>query len=142
MSRQNAIEERMAFSARLKLSLASLGYGSDSPTAVAREFNRLDGNIEVTIHAVRKWLMGEAIPTQAKLRVLAAWLGVSMVWLRYGAGEQPVMGSITATSRHTEKELLLLTRLQSLDEADFKFVADLIRRLSSKVCVPRTKSEI
>jgi len=36
--------------------------------------------------------MGESIPTQDKLRLLAAWLGVSAEWLRFGedgsAGKQ------------------------------------------------------
>ncbi len=35
-------------------------------------------------HTGRKWLLGEAIPTQEKLIVLAAMLGVQPDWLRYG----------------------------------------------------------
>ena len=38
----------------------------------------------VTPHAVRKWLIGEAIPTQEKILVLAKWLNVSAAWLRFG----------------------------------------------------------
>ena len=38
----------------------------------------------VTTYGVRKWLTGESIPSQDKLVVLAAWLGVSPEWLRYG----------------------------------------------------------
>jgi len=38
----------------------------------------------VTVHAARKWLLGEAIPTQARLQVLANWLGLSAAWLRFG----------------------------------------------------------
>lgn len=38
----------------------------------------------MTVHAARKWLLGEAIPTQARLQVLANWLGLSAAWLRFG----------------------------------------------------------
>lgn len=30
--------------------------------------------------------MGESIPTQDKLRLLATWLGISAEWLRFGDG--------------------------------------------------------
>ena len=36
------------------------------------------------MHTCRKWLVGEAIPTQEKLVVLALMLGVTSDWLRYG----------------------------------------------------------
>lgn len=35
---------------------------------------------------VRKWLLADAIPTQAQLVGLADWLGVSPQWLRFGTG--------------------------------------------------------
>jgi len=51
---------------------------------LASEFNRVHAGAPITLHAARKWIIGESIPTQEKLKVLAAWLGVSAVWLRYG----------------------------------------------------------
>lgn len=33
---------------------------------------------------MRKWLVGEAIPTQEKIRTLAHWLAVPVEWLRFG----------------------------------------------------------
>ena len=38
----------------------------------------------VTTHAARKWLMGEAMPTQDRIQLLAEWLNVSASWLRFG----------------------------------------------------------
>lgn len=33
----------------------------------------------------RRWLNGDALPAQDKLRVLAEWLGVGAEWLRFGS---------------------------------------------------------
>ncbi len=75
--------ERSDFSERLRSALALAGYGP-SPTVVTREFNLRTPDKSVSIFASRKWLMGEAIPTQDKVRVLADWLAVSAQWLRFG----------------------------------------------------------
>ncbi len=79
-----SISEREAFSQRLTTALKDAKVDVSSPTGFAREFNRRYAGKAVSIHAVRKWLMGESIPMQDKLRLLAAWLGVSAEWLRFG----------------------------------------------------------
>ena len=84
-----AIKERERFSQRLKEALARAGEVSDSPAALARAFNRRYPGKSVSDYAARKWLLGEAIPGQDKLRVLAQWLGVTNDWLRFGEGAQP-----------------------------------------------------
>ncbi|MES2832268.1 MAG: hypothetical protein V4695_09780 [Pseudomonadota bacterium] len=86
---QKVSGERSQFSARFKAALESTRGLQPSPTLVAREFNNRFVGRPVTVHAVRKWLVGEAIPTQDKLRALAKWLEVSVEWLRFGgAGER------------------------------------------------------
>jgi hypothetical protein len=86
MNKNNhAAQERADFSRRLQQALNKGGYAPDSPTALAREFNLRFSGDPVTVHAARKWLVGEAVPTQEKLRVLAAWLQVPMEWLRFGS---------------------------------------------------------
>lgn len=82
-----SIKEREAFARRLKEALRRIGDDGTSPTRLAREFNRRYGGGAVTLHAARKWLHGEALPAQDKLRALAGWLGVSTEWLRFGEGE-------------------------------------------------------
>lgn len=77
-------QERAAFSQRLALALGQAGMQPCTSAKLASEFNRVHSGAPVTLHAARKWLIGESIPTQEKLKVLAAWLGVSSVWLRYG----------------------------------------------------------
>ncbi len=75
---------KQAFSKRLRSVLEKAGLDARKPALVAREFNRRFLDKPVTAYGVRKWLTGESIPAQDKLVVLAAWLGVSPEWLRYG----------------------------------------------------------
>lgn len=78
-----ADSERLAFSQRLKESMESIGVEA-SPTVLCKWFNLSTEGSRVSVHAVRKWLVGEAIPTQEKMRVLAQILGLNPGWLRFG----------------------------------------------------------
>lgn len=78
--------ERAAFSQRLVDTLKRAGVDGINATQVAREFNRRYQGKAVSMYGVRKWLLGEAIPSQNKIRALAEWLGVSSEWLRFGEG--------------------------------------------------------
>lgn len=78
------VNVKQAFSKRLRTVLEKAGVDARKPAVVAREFNRRFLDKPVTAYGVRKWLTGESIPAQDKLVVLAAWLGVSPEWLRYG----------------------------------------------------------
>src|SRR3954451_3992025 len=80
--------EREDFSARLQQALRNANYSPDSPTELARDFNIRFSGRPITVHAARKWLVGEAIPTQDKMRTLAQWLGVPVEWLRFGGDER------------------------------------------------------
>jgi len=77
-------DEHEEFSRRLKEALSAVGERIDSPTTLARAFNRRYGGRPISVHAARKWLYGEAIPGQDKMRVLAGWLGRTSEWLRFG----------------------------------------------------------
>lgn len=82
-------EDRARFSKRLLDLLAHQDCGR-SITAFASAFNCRHPGRPVTVHAARKWVKAEAIPTQDKIIVLAAWLGVSAAWLRFGDGPEVV----------------------------------------------------
>lgn len=75
--------QQALFSKRLALALEVVG-AQLSPTVLQREYNSRSKQPPVTVHAARKWLMGEAIPTQDRVQVLAEWLNVSASWLRFG----------------------------------------------------------
>ena len=123
--------EREHFSQRLQYALRHADYSPDSPTQLAREFNVRFAGRPVTVHAARKWLVGEAIPTQEKLRILSHWLGVSAEWLRFGGKESASAESRdTPLSTHFESaDVKLLEELQSLGEADRKLAREFIRML-------------
>lgn len=76
-------KQQALFSERLIWALEVLGV-RPSPTIVQRKYNSRSNQPPVTTHAARKWLMGEAIPTQDRIQVLAEWLNVSASWLRFG----------------------------------------------------------
>ena len=106
-------------------------YSPDSPTQLAREFNLRFGGHPVTVHAARKWLQGESIPTQEKLRALADWLDVSASWLRFGsAGVPEGEASVSeAPSRVAPRDAKILAALQELDEHHRMIAHDFLRML-------------
>ena len=78
-----AQKQRALFSKRFVASLEILGV-PPSPAIVQREYNIRSDQPPITSHAARKWLMGEAIPTQDRIKRLADWLNVSPSWLSFG----------------------------------------------------------
>jgi len=76
-------DHHKAFSQRLCEAVTAMGW-DESPTLVAREFNLRWRGKMVTVNAVRKWMLGESMPTLDNLQVLADLLGVSQDWLRWG----------------------------------------------------------
>ena len=126
---QQSSRERVKFQARLAKSLRFAGYPHDSPTQLAREFNFRYSGRPVTIHAARKWLVGESIPTQDKLRILAQWLGVTAEWLRFGDTEEISMPQKAGASSEEGK---LLADLMLLDPYHRKLAQDFIAMLVAK----------
>ena len=126
----NSSNERESFSQRLQQALKNAHYSPDSPTRLAREFNiRFDGR-PITVHAARKWLVGEAIPTQEKLRMIAQWLGVPADWLRFGGAEVPgAPAEGGGATRFESADVKLIADLQRLDEHHRQLAREFIRML-------------
>lgn len=127
----NSSNERESFSQRLQQALKNAHYSPDSPTRLAREFNiRFDGR-PITVHAARKWLVGEAIPTQEKLRMIAQWLGVPADWLRFGGAEGDTQQGDggNGVSRFESADVKLIADLQRLDEHHRQIAREFIRML-------------
>ncbi len=122
--------EREGFSERLQQALRNADYSPESPTQLAREFNvRFEGR-PITVHAARKWLVGEAIPTQEKLRTLAQWLGVPAEWLRFGGeGALATLEHGIAPARFESSDVKLITDLQRLDAHHQAIAREFIRLL-------------
>ncbi len=77
------MNEKAEFATRLRDAMTKAGY-SLRPVDLEREFNTRYWGRSVTMQAVRRWLRGEAIPSQEKLQVLAEWLKVEPQVLRFG----------------------------------------------------------
>ena len=96
------MNEKLAFSQRLKQTLSNYDWAKISPTWLAREFNLRYNGKSISVQAVNNWLMGIAIPTQDKLQILAAWLNVSIQWLRFGEQSSIPQPTISPTSSFTQ----------------------------------------
>ncbi len=71
------------FAKRLQNAMRAAGYEA-RPAVLEREFNLRYTGKPMTLHGVRRWLLGESLPKQDKLLVLAEWLRIPPQQLRYG----------------------------------------------------------
>lgn len=72
------------FALRLRAAMQAAGYEA-KPSVLEREFNLHYMGQPMTLHGVRRWLLGESLPRQDKLVALAEWLRIPPQELRYGA---------------------------------------------------------
>jgi transcriptional regulator with XRE-family HTH domain len=119
---------RQQFSARLKKEFIRVGLPVSSPTQIANEFNARYPAAKVAAQTVRKWLLADAIPTQAKLVGLADWLGVSPQWLRFGTGVRKAAKSSEAMHDDVGGHMGVI--LVGQDQAALVPVVELLTRLS------------
>ncbi|MES2538079.1 MAG: hypothetical protein V4632_19640 [Pseudomonadota bacterium] len=135
--------ERERFSHRLQQALRNAQHSPDSPTELARDFNRRFAGRPITVHAARKWLVAEAIPTQDKMRTLSEWLLVPIEWLRFGGDERQSETSGTPGNLKPV-DLKLIADLQLLDEHHRQIARELVRILirSSRLKQEPTGSDL
>jgi AraC-like DNA-binding protein len=125
-AKQPELTESQAFAQRLRAALTAADVAV-SPTAVQRKFNAVSGDVPLSVHAVRKWIMGESIPTQDRVRVLAAWLGVSPNWLRFG--EAVAKGDSPTPSA---EEYVLLRSFRRLGAQERRQILALVQTMAGK----------
>ncbi|MEI7841451.1 MAG: hypothetical protein WCI39_00340 [Gallionellaceae bacterium] len=131
-------QQRAAFSDRLVRELKRIGQPVDSPTQIARAFNRRFAGEPVKAQAVRKWLFAEGLPGQLKLLALAKWLGVSAQWLRYGVGSKIESSSplseqqtrLVLLSREDARIIPLVDKLVRLSPRDIRLVENMVQLMS------------
>lgn len=132
----NISEERKEFALRLQGALRQARQSADSPTALARGFNSRFPGRAITVHAARKWLMAESIPTQDKLRTLSQWLQVPAEWLRFGGplssgGREirlpvdTILDEMLAAMSH--EDLNLVEALHALEAEERRLVRELVQ---------------
>lgn len=134
------MDEKVGFAERLRDGMTRSGYAL-RPVVLETEFNTRYWGRPVTLQAVRRWLRGEAIPSQDKLQVLADWLGIEPHVLRFGA---PVRNSVQerqtrwdAAAGPQERELFEV--FLALPSAERKLVRDLIMAIAAARAQPEKK---
>lgn len=94
-------DEKTLFAKRLTLAMRSKGYEAKA-SVLEREFNLNYSGKPMTLHGVRKWLIGEAIPSGDKLLTLAKWLEVPPEELVF---EKNIQRAIKERDQLWQKEL-------------------------------------
>ncbi len=77
------MDEKAEFAARLKQAMLDAGY-EPRPSVIEREFNQRYWGRSISFQAARQWLLGNAVPQQDKLQILADWLRIEPQILRFG----------------------------------------------------------
>ena len=77
------MDEKAEFAARLKQAMLDAGY-EPRPSVIEREFNQRYWGRSISFQAARQWLLGNAVPQQDKLQILAEWLKIEPQALRFG----------------------------------------------------------
>ncbi|MES2188759.1 MAG: transcriptional regulator [Pseudomonadota bacterium] len=132
-----AIDDKKAFSERLKLALSRLPKSVKTAAELAHNFNLKHPNEPVTPQAATKWLNGTAVPTKDKIDTLAQWLHTDPHWLNYGSPSQRPRrstGGKKASSPQigplSDKETRLLLKVRLLSEHQADLVCDLVNQLA------------
>ena len=106
------------FGERLRTAMTQAGYEAKA-AVLEREFNLRYTGKPMTLHGVRRWLQGETIPSEDKLKTLALWLKVEPQVLRWGSTPNQVReeklsweNAIGYRERETFEAFLALTAPQ------------------------------
>lgn len=114
--------------------MVSAGY-LPRPAVLEREFNLRWHGKPMTLHGVRRWLLGETIPGQDKILVLAEWLGISPQLLRYGAEvEQRIEDRQTQLEQALRsQERDVIAAYLNLPQIQRKAIREIIMALTEKM---------
>ena len=79
------------------------------------------------MHAARKWLGGESIPTHEKVVILAVWLGVNAAWLRFGTSDEDIFGvGVVPEASVSTPALVLINDIMSLPPKRRRIVRNIV----------------
>ena len=124
-----ALKGRSDFARRLSAALLAASQPVGAST-LARAYNLRTDGPPVTVHGVRKWLKGEAIPTQDKILVLSEWLNVNPAWLRFGEPVDVTNEAAPSGQKQLSNEhLTLIHDVKSLSEPAQVVIRDVIDSL-------------
>lgn len=127
-------DEKTLFASRLIKAMQAKGYEAKA-SVLEREFNLNYSGRPMTLHGVRKWLIGESIPSGDKLLTLAKWLDVPPEELAF---EKDIQKAITQRDARWKQELgykdkEIFEAFINLPSPHKKLVRELIIALSTKM---------
>ncbi|AMM30267.1 transcriptional regulator [Acinetobacter pittii] len=126
-------DEKTLFAKRLIQAMQSNGY-EPKASILEREFNLNYSGKPMTLHGVRKWLIGDSIPSGDKLLALAKWLNVPPEELVFERNFQKI-------NQHTEptwqqelgyKDKEIFEAYINLSASHKKIIREMIIALSDK----------
>ncbi|MDA8444294.1 DNA-binding protein [Paracidovorax valerianellae] len=79
-------DPKQRFAEKLREAMTAAGY-APKPSVLEREFNTRHWGKPMTLHGVRRWLLGETMPDARKLIVLAEWLRMPVQELAFGVSD-------------------------------------------------------
>lgn len=126
-------DEKTLFANRLIKAMQAKGYEAKA-SVLEREFNLNYSGRPMTLHGVRKWLIGESIPSGDKLLTLAKWLDVPPEELAF---EKDIQKAITQRDARWKQELgykdkEIFEAFIDLPSPHKKLVRELIMALSNQ----------
>jgi transcriptional regulator with XRE-family HTH domain len=122
------IDEKAAFSKRLKLALRRSSEPVQGATELALRFNLRYTGEAVTAQTAHKWITGRAIPTNDKLATIAKWLNVDEHWLHYGPPSKTAPPA-TPTSTPAPELVALAVKIQALQPHQRYLLEELVDQL-------------
>lgn len=134
------IDEKLAFTKRLKLALKRSNKKISTPAELALQFNLRHPNESITAQAAQKWLTGKAKPTADKIATLADWLTVSAHWLSFGAANGvQIITTMRQSKTHvnmnaslSDSEIYLVTQLRQLSAHQQTIITELVEQLAAE----------
>ncbi|GKT20007.1 DNA-binding protein [Acidovorax sp. SUPP2522] len=128
---------KQQFAQTLRQAMENAGY-APKPAVLQREFNsRHPADKPITLHGVRRWLMGETIPSYPKLQVLSDWLGVPVHELMHGAKSPSIQPSKPPRPMATDDRIAVEAFL-NLPAAPRRIARDVILAIARANEVGRT----
>ena len=126
-------DEKTLFANRLIKAMQAKGYEAKA-SVLEREFNLNYSGRPMTLHGVRKWLIGEAIPSGDKLLTLAKWLDVPPEELAFEKDIQKAIAQRDARWQQDVgyKDKDIVDAFLALPPAHKKVIRDMIIALSQK----------
>lgn len=116
------------FSKRLATAMLEAGF-EPKASVLEREFSLRYWGKAVTLQGVRRWLRGEAVPSEDKLETLAEWLKVDKRYLQFGEIQvkQREDQYIRWDARMSEEERQLIEMFMILPQDKRKIIGTIIR---------------